>query len=322
MRQLSHAPASVRAPVLAKDAGFPPLEETEGQFGPLAEPLVGWMCLAECASDLAPGIGDVMRSAGLLVRTLIEWQAPDLGRQLTDILAGPEGRLVSTGVDETQGLSRPVVAATINHMLESTRLALSPALAARNLADSIHELDTDERELLSQLSDAAEGDFPAITGLTDGGGYDGITNQMLVSAGSRLASEAAGVPLPGSGDDQDGFYFGKAGSRWWLTASLELPRSIGGQHPVHCVRPKHSCFGDRIQVTQSTYQNLDVDGLQLGRVSAGEIRNGYRGTLTNDEADKFSDNVSIPIDYRSYVCRPARARTSGLSWRGFCRMSR
>src|ERR1700691_3056572 len=47
--------------------GFPPLVEPEGQFGPLAEPLAGWMCLAECASDLAPGIGDVMRSAGLLI---------------------------------------------------------------------------------------------------------------------------------------------------------------------------------------------------------------------------------------------------------------
>ena len=263
------------------------------------------MCLAECASDLAPGIGDVMRSAGLLVRAAIESQAPVLGRLLTDILAGPEGRLAATGAGETRDFSRPVVAATVYQLLESARLALSPELAARNLADSIDELDTDERDLLSQFGAPGAGEFPAFTGLTVGGGYRDITGQMLLSAGSRLASEAAGVPPPGPGDDPDRFYFGKAGARWWFTASLELPQSIGGQHPVHCMRPQHNRWGgDRIQVTESTYQNLDVnDALQSRKVGAGEVRNGYRVTLRDDEADKFADNMSKPVDYRSYVCR-------------------
>jgi len=287
-----------------QDAGIIRAEDPGGQFSPLAEPFAGWMCLADCASDIAPGIGDVMRSAGLLARAAIEAQAPDLSRELTEVLAGPRDEWAYVKADEAERLARPVVAATVHQMLEAGRLPLSVPVAARNLADSVRELDADERGLLGELGGVAASEFPAITSLTSAGGYRDLTGQMLLSAGSRLASEAAGVAPPRPGTDPDGFFFAKAGARWWLTASLELPDSMSGQHPVHCVRPEHRMAGDRIQITESTYQNLDVDDALLCRgVRAGEISSGYRGTLRDDEADMFADVVTAPMDYRSYVCR-------------------
>lgn len=62
--------------------GIVQAELPDGMFPPLAEPFAGWMCLADCASDVAPGAGDVMRSAALLVRSAIEAQTPELGQAI------------------------------------------------------------------------------------------------------------------------------------------------------------------------------------------------------------------------------------------------
>lgn len=271
-----------------------PLEDPEGQLSPLAEPLAGWMTLAECASALEPGIGDVMRSAGLLARAAIEDQAPELSLKLTDIL---------TDSYEAEGLARPVVAAEVYRVLEARRLALTPELAARNLADSVDELGNGERNMLDRLSQAA-GSLPDVTALQPTGLYNGVSDAALQSAGAFLASEVAGVQAPQPGDSPERFYFGRSGVRWWLTASLELPESIGGQHPVRCMRPQARRHGDRVDVVESTYLNFDVDdALVARRVRAGEIPGTYRSTHHEDEVDIFADIVRRPLDYRSYVCR-------------------
>lgn len=281
-----------------------PVEEPEGPPRPLAEPFAGWMSLAECASEVAPGVGDVMRSAGLLAQSAIESQADNLGYALTEILAGRHTIAEPAEAAEQSAMARPVVAETVHRLVTAGRLPLSPRLAAENLANSVSDLDQAERGLFDQLV-RRTGSEPR-TGTDEGepADYDGLTGQMLLTTGAQLASIAAGVQPPQLGSDPDGYYFGKPSVRWWLTASLELPESIVGSHPVHCLQPQHGWTGDRIRIIESTFNNLDVDdALQQGSVKAGEIRSGYRDTLRDDEVIEFADIVKRPLDQRSYVCR-------------------
>src|SRR5205085_2604366 len=60
---------------------------------------------------------------------------------------------------------------------------------------------------------------------------------------------------------------------------------------------------DKIGITESTFNELDVGALQQGNVKAGEVRTGYRATIGEDEVSEFADIVSSPLDQRSYVCR-------------------
>jgi hypothetical protein len=262
------------------------------------------MSLAECVSEIAPGVGDVMRSAGLLAQVATESQAGSLGSELTGILAGEHDTVDHAEPAELSGLATAVISPAVRQLLEAGRLPLSPKLAAENLADSVNDLGESERNLLHTLgrqigSTLGEG---ADEGQTPG--YEGLTGQTLLSAGALLASAAVGVHPPEPGSDPDGYYFGGPSVRWWLTASLELPEAIGGSHPVHCLQPQHGWIGDRVRIIESTYDNLDVDdALQQGSVKAGEIRSGYRSTLGDDEVAEFADIVTRPLDQRSYVCR-------------------
>lgn len=103
------------------------------------------------------------------------------------------------------------------------------------------------------------------------------------------------------------YYYGKSAPdpSWWLTASLELPDSLAGLQPVRCLRPQHSTLGDKVRVTESTVNNVDVDDALVtrDRVRSGIISDGYRATLNADYVSEFANVVGRPADQRSYVCR-------------------
>jgi hypothetical protein len=251
---------------------------------PATESLAGWMCLAESAADVSPGIGDVMRSACQLVRSAIDNQADNLAEELMRIMAA---------TDEGPGISRRVLAATVREMLEADLTPLSPATAAYQFQQSIDELDDNDRALLREFGGAPEG------------AGDSITSQMIIAAGARIASEAAGVLAPRPGQGPDDYYFGGADARWFFTASLELPGMIGDRRPMCYFRPRHPLVGDKICITESTFNNRDIDNwpLRSHKGKPGEVDGAYRATLNDDEVIEFANILPNELRQGSYVCR-------------------
>jgi hypothetical protein len=256
----------------------------ENWRSPIAESLAGWMCLAECAADVSPGIAHLMRSAGQLVRCAAEKEAIDRADALIDAVSGDSYQEV---------IPRRMLAAAVRQMLEANCVPLSPELAARQLDESIQGLRREDLVLLAEHS--VQPDLAA----------DELASRAMVPAGARIASEAAGVLPPRPGQPPDEYYFGGDQVRWFFTASLELPRSIGGHLPVRCFKPRHKVMGDNVCITESTYNNVDVDNEPLiarqGRT--GEIGGGYRPTLDEDEVNEFANILPQELRQKSYVCR-------------------
>lgn len=261
----------------------------ENWRSPVGESLAGWMCLAECAADIAPGIGHVMRSAGQLVRSVAEHEAIERADALIEAVSGD---------DQQELIPRRIVAAVVRQVLAADCVPLSPALAARQLTESIDSLSEPDISLLRDQLGAEDQSTAWF-----------LSGQGMAAAGARIASEAAGILPPVPGQRPDDYYFGGDDARWFFTASLELPSSIGKQLPMRCFKPRHRVItGDSICITESTFNNLDVDNSPLSarQGRTGEIGGSYRLTLDQDEVNEFANILpQQKLRQKSYVCRAA-----------------
>jgi hypothetical protein len=256
---------------------------------PFGLAFAGWQCMASMVDEVSPGIADVMRNAGLLVRAAIEEHAD----RIADVAAESLSDVA---------FSRHA-AEVVRAELSSGLLPITKEFAARLVAESIEDLDDDERRFL-QVGPAPTESFA-----------HGVLPESLTSEGATgvggpptfveaVAALVAGALRP-DWSDPSGLLMDPLTEipQWWVTAALELRDSLSAElSSVYCVAPVHK-RGDKIEVQEITYTGRQITGLENPKVTGGAIVDKYGVDVKQERAPGFFETVDAELRNFCYVAR-------------------
>jgi hypothetical protein len=243
-----------------------PADYSGASEDPLAQPVEGWVALAELVSDTAESLADLMVAVSDVARALVEERIPGLVESMAARFDLPR--------DAYEGIAAAFRATAIPLNTENAlhKLALSYSLLQGDRSDLAALIESSD----NGLADAVMSEFRGTERLANIDDYYQRSRDVL-----DQFRRGPDVPLEAS-------------------CSLEQP-SLLGAYPLYCARLAHPTMKDRISAAEYTYGTAITSSFDENIRQEGAVVGGYRHDIDYPRVEYFWSTVTQGVMSRTYA---------------------